>query len=122
MTHLTQQQSLILIFLPPEEEFYEFKIILCTQDTIGNWSIAIYMKESPSPHIIREAKNWKIPFFSKNIVTDDACLKMKDWKLWLLTSGKTNMVFFYIILKRVATKRLYIEAGVNGFKNEHAVL
>lgn len=78
LTHLTQQQSLILIFLPPEEEFYEFKIILCTQGTIGNWSIAIYMKESSSPHMIREAKNWKIPFFSKNIVTDDACLKMKD--------------------------------------------
>lgn len=72
--------------------------------------------------MIWEVKNWKILFFLKNIVIDDVCLKMKDWKLWLLISGKINMVFFYIIFKRVVIKRLYIEVGVNGFKNEYVVL
>lgn len=72
--------------------------------------------------MIWEVKNWKILFFLKNIVIDDVCLKMKDWKLWLLISGKINMVFFYIIFKRVVIKRLYIEVRVKGFKNEYVVL
>lgn len=43
-------------------------------------------------------------------------------KIVIIGKWQQNMAFLQIFPKGVATKSLYIEAEVKGFKNEHAVL